>query len=479
MSNSPFPSPPPLAAPSPAVAALKRELAAELAARYPLSAARCAKRGAALLDQTSHAVRWNEPFMVTVARCEGAAIFELGGARLLDYWQGHFTNLLGHNPALVRDALQATLADGRGLQSGMLHEVEQEFAELLVERTGTETLRFTTSGALATFYAILLARGFTRRRCVVKAAGGWHGSQPFGLKGVAARDGSFDHLESEGLPGSTQEEVALCGYNDPESLERVFAQRGDQIACVILEPWLGAGGGIGATAEFLRAARDLTARHGALLICDEIIAGFRFRAGDVTSLYGVRPDLLVLGKIIGGGMPVAAVAGRRDVLTLATRASRRVKFEGGTYSAHELSLVAGRTMVRHLVDHEATLYPELARRGDALRRGIEQVARELAVPAWISGWPNERVTGSSLCHVRFGREQGGRPTRPEEMCGPGRAHPIVGEDLVRAALLLEGVSVHNGLGAASVRHSDAEIAATVAAYRRALERLVRASAFRS
>lgn len=453
-----------------AIDSLKRELAADLAALYPLSSARCATRGAALLDQTSHAVRWNAPFMLTVARCEGAAIFELGGARLVDYWQGHFANVLGHNPVEVRAALQATLADGRGLQSGMLHEVEHEFAELLTQRTGTETLRFTTSGALATFYSVLLARAFTRRQRVLKIAGGWHGSQPFGLKGVSARDGSFDHLESEGLPGTTDGDVELCTYNDVEALEHAFAQRGDRFACVILEPWLGAGGGIGATSAFLRAARELSERHGALLLCDEIIAGFRFRAGDVTSLYGVRPDLLILGKVIGGGMPVAAVAGRRDVMQLASRDSKRVKFEGGTYSAHELSLVAGLTMVSHLVANEVAIYGELARRGAALRSGLEEIARDLAVPAWISGWPNDAVAGSSICHIRFGRERGGRPECPEQMVGAGAAHPLVDDDLLRAALLIEGVNVHNGLGAASVAHGDAEVAATLAGYRQVLQR---------
>jgi len=463
----------------PAAAALRRELAAELRAKYPLSHERCATRGAALLDQTSHAVRWNEPFMVTAARCEGAAIFELGGARLVDYWQGHYANVLGHQPAVVRDALQAALADGRGLQSGMLHDTEREFAELLTRRTATETLRFTTSGALATFYSVLLARGFTGRRRVVKVAGGWHGSQPFGLKGVTPRDGSFDHLESEGLPGTTGDDLELVSYNDPEALERLFAQRGGEFACLLLEPWIGAGGFIGATPEFLRAARRLTAKHGALLICDEIIAGFRFRAGDLSSMYGVAPDLLVLGKVIGGGMPVAAVAGRRDVMELASRASKRVKFEGGTYSAHELSLIAGRTMVRHLVDHEPEIYPALAQRGATLRAGLEAIAAERRAPMWISGWPTDAVAGSSLAYVRFGRERGGRPQRPEEMVGPGRAHPAIDDDLLRAALLLEGVSVHNGLGAASTAHDDGDLAATLAGWRRAVDRFAAAGLLRA
>lgn len=475
--ETPALSAPASAAASPALVAFKHAIAAELAARYPLSAARGEPRGGPLLDQTSHAVRWNWPFMVTTARASGASIEELGGARLHDYWQGHYANVLGHNPAPVRDALAATLADGRGLQTGMLHEVEHELAELLTQRTGTETLRFTTSGALGTFYAVLIARAATGRTRILKAAGGWHGSQPFGLKGVSPRAGRFDHLESEGLPGSTGADLDLVGYNDVESLERAFARDGSQFACLLLEPWLGAGGGIAATPEFLRAARRLTEQHGALLLCDEIIAGFRFRAGDVSALYGVQPDLLILGKVIGGGMPVAAVAGRRKLLELCSRASKRVKFEGGTYSAHELSMVAGLTMVRHLVANERAVYAGLAARGARLREGLERIAAELAVPAWISGWPNDAVAGSSLAFVRFGAERGGRPERPEQMVGPGAAHPHVDDDLLRAVLLLEGVSAHNGLGAASLAHTDGDLDATLAGYRRALLRLRDAGLF--
>ena len=111
--------------------------------------------------------------------------------------------------------------------------------------------------------------------------------------------------------------------------------------------------------EYLHEARRLTEEHGTLLLCDEIITGFRFRAGDFCSIQGLRPDLLILGKVLGGGMPVAAVAGRRDVLSLGTRANRRVKFEGGTYSAHELSLIASRETLRFLIENEDSVYAEL------------------------------------------------------------------------------------------------------------------------
>ncbi len=456
---------------APRAAEFKAAIAAEFAARFPKSHAICASRGQVLLDQTSHAVRWTEPFQVTVARGEGAAIVDVDGNRIVDYWQGHYANVLGHNPALVREALIDALRGGRGLQSGMLHEVEAEVAELVTKQTATDTVRFTTSGALGTFYAVLLARAFTGRTRILKVSGGWHGSQPFGLKGVSERGGSFDHLESEGLPGTTGADLELVRFNDVEGLERHFAHHGDSIACFLLEPWLGSGGGIPARPEFLRAARRLTAKHGALLLCDEIISGFRFRAGDLSALYGVKPDLLILGKVVGGGMPVAAVAGRRDVMELCSRASHRVKFEGGTYSAHELSLVAARAMVAHLVKNEATIYPRLAALGQELRVALQRLFDELQVPVWLSGWPNEVVPGSSLVMLDLADGRGGRPDAPEERTGSGRAHPSVDDGLLRAVLLLEGVSVRHGLGAVSIAHGADDVARTLAAFRAALLRL--------
>jgi glutamate-1-semialdehyde 2,1-aminomutase len=447
------------------------EVAREFEARFPKSRALCARRGRALLDQTSHAVRWTEPFQVTVARAHGAEIEDLDGHRLVDYWQGHYANVLGHNPAPIREALIEALRAGRGLQSGMLHEVEAEVAELVTRLTGAEVVRFTTSGALGTFYSVLLARAFTGRGRVLKVSGGWHGSQPFALKGVSPKDGSFDHLESEGLPRTTAEEIELVRFNDVEGLERAFSRRGDEVACFLLEPWLGSGGGIAARPEFLRAARRLTQKHGALLLCDEIISGFRFRAGDASALYGVKPDLLILGKVMGGGMPVAAVAGRREVLELATRRQHRVKFEGGTYSAHELSLLASKTMLEHLVAHEGEVYPRLAAAGDALRRGLQQLFAEFGVPVWISGWPNDAVTGSSIVMLELAASGGGAPECPEQCSGPGRAHPAVDDELLRALLLLEGVFARHGLGAVSTAHGDVEVARTLRAWRAVLDRL--------
>jgi glutamate-1-semialdehyde 2,1-aminomutase len=444
-------------------------LEGEFARRFPRSRAAFEARRGHLLDDVSHAMRWNDPFMPLVRQARGAAIEDLDGHRIVDYWQGHFTNVLGHNPPLVTEALAAALGEGRGLQSGMLHEIEEETAELICGCTGTETLRFTTSGSLGTFYSVLLARAFTGRDHVLKVSGGWHGSQPFGLKGVAAQGDSFDHLESEGLSSSLGTEILLTRFNDVEQLRSVFDSHGDRIACFLLEPMLGAGGGMVASPEFMNEARRLTEQHGALLLCDEIITAFRFRAGDLTSAYGVKPDLLIMGKVMGGGMPVAAVAGRRDVLSLSTRAAHRVKFEGGTYSAQELSLVASREIVRHLVENEATIYPELASKGDRMRREIPKIAEEAGVPVRLSGPAGGDVVPGSLVFVHPVKEDAPDMTSPDDLVT--WKHPLIGERLLKSVLLLEDVSTRSGLGGISLAHDDDDLTHTLNGYRAALKRL--------
>ncbi len=437
--------------------------------RFPRSAELGRRRRAALLDETSHAVRWNDPFMPTVARATGATIEDIDGHAAVDYWQGHFANLLGHNPPLIREALRETLRDGRGLQSGMIHEVELDVAEMLCRATGVETVRFTTSGTLGTFYATVLARAFTHRDKVLKVGGGWHGSQPYGLMGVVAHGTAFDRLESEGLSTSLPGEVLLTRFNDVEGLRRAFARYGDAIACFVLEPVLGAAGGIPASVDYLREARALTERHGSLLVCDEIITGFRFRAGDLSSRYGVRPDLVVLGKILGGGMPVAAVGGRRDVMALCSRAIGRVKFEGGTYSAHELSMVAARAMLHHLGDHAEAVYPAVAGVGRKLRSEIVRLARASGLALDVPTLP-EAISGGSSLVVAHPLADGAPPaTCPEELAA--RRHPAIDASLLKSVMLLEGVSTRNGIGAVSTAHGDAEVDRTLAGFEAALARM--------
>ena len=256
----------------------------------------------------------------------------------------------------------------------MTDRLQMEVAEILCRQTGADRVRLTTSGTLATMYGMMLARAFTGRNLVLKVGGGWHGAQPWGLIGVSYGDQGYQAAESEGLPGGTFQEAIVTRFNDNQALEQIFARHGDQIACFIIEPVIGAGGSLPAQPAYLELARQLTEKHGALLILDEVISGFRFCAGNVGKLYGIQPDLTTLGKIVGGGMPVAAVAGREEVMIIAGReGGRHVRFDGGTYSAHPASMMAGKVMLSYLIEHENEIYPHLAALGQQVRQRLERI----------------------------------------------------------------------------------------------------------
>jgi glutamate-1-semialdehyde 2,1-aminomutase len=434
-------------------------LRAEYEARFPASKGAHARATTVLIDGGSHGARAFEPYPFYVREAEGAYITTLEGHRLVDFWQGHYANILGHNPGLIRDALVDSLQHGAGLQTGMFEERETEFARLLAETTGAERVRLTTAGTLATMYAIMLARGYTGRRLVVKITGGWHGANPMALKGVDRGASGFDAVDSAGVPEATADEIVVTPFNDVDTLHKIFRSLGDRIACLIFEPCLGGAGFIAASRLFMDAARQLTTQYGALLILDEVITGFRFCAGGVQRLYGVQPDLSTFGKIVGGGMPLAAVAGRAEVMAVAGKgAKNRVWFNGGTYSAHPLTLVAGQAMIAYLRDHEDTLYPALAARGAALRQGIEKVFADRGVLARCTGHPNDAIGGGSLAAIYFPRRDDMHPQSAEDMTDPRLSDVRLREEGLKLGLLLHGINVVHGLGALSTAHTDADLA---------------------
>ncbi len=456
-----------------ALATVYADLQREYKARFPRSGQQHERATTVMVDGGQHTLRLYPPYPVYVQSASGAYVRDLEGHHILDFWQGHFANILGHNPPLITETLRDQLASGYGLQTGMVDELAYELATLICQQTGAERVRFTTSGSLATMYATMLARSYTGRDLVLKVGGGWHGAQPWGLIGVSYYgDRGYQSLESEGLPGATMDEALVTRFNDSEALEQVFAQNGDRIACFILEPVIGAGGAIPGHLDYLRLARQLTERHGALLILDEVIAGFRFRAGSVAPFYGIAPDLITLGKIVGGGMPVAAVAGRAEVMAIAgIEGGRRVRFDGGTYSAHPASMLAGKTMVQYLVDHEDEVYPYLARLGDQVRSRLEDIFHQHGIVARCTGYPNEAIPGSSLAMLHFPLRPGVRVDSPDVAADPACCMLEVRERLLKLALLLEDVYAVHGLGALSTAHTEDHLEHLYAACDRAAQRL--------
>jgi len=453
---------------------LLTQLGDEHRRRSPKSAEIHEKACRHLVDGGSHGIRLVDPFPPRITEARGGWMTDEDGHRILDLWQGHMANVLGHNPEIVTSTLSRAFADGFGTQSGMADALQAELAELVCRLTGAERMRFTTSGSLSTMYAVLMARSFTGRDIVMKAGGGWHGAQPMLLKGVAYQDHGvgFDGVDSKGLPSALTDRIVVTNYNDPQRLADDFVEVGDDLACLILEPMLGAGGTIAATTEYLRLARELCTKHGALLILDEMITGFRFQPGGLGALHGVTPDLAIYGKALGGGMPVAAVAGRAEVMAEAGRETGpRVAFSGGTYSAHPSSMLASKVFLEHLEAHSAEIYPRLGEIGAAMRRGIESAFAEAGIFARCTGALDELECGSSMVTVHFPRDESVVLDTPEAVFDPERCDIELREKVLGLALLVEDVHLLLAHGAATTAHTDEDVAFLTDACRKAAERI--------
>ena len=417
----------------------------------------------------SHTIRLFRPYPFFAAGAEGPRVRDVDGNDYIDYWQGHYANVLGHNPRLIRRRMAACLERG-ALHTGFEAGSQIDLAETLIQGLGGREarVRFTTSGTLATMYAVMMAQGLTGRDHVLKVGGGWHGASPYLLKGVKYHAGEgFEGSESAGLLDEIVRRTLITRFNDTADLERVMAEHGGRIACFIVEPFLGVGGFLAASKDYLALARRLTSRHGIVLIFDEIISGYRFCPGGVQTLYGIRPDLTTLGKIIGGGHAVAAVVGPREMMEeceTGRGGGSRVYFEGGTFSAHSEYMQAGLAMLGYLAGHAAAVYPKIAKAGERLRRGIERIFTEAGVPVRTTGDGNDVVPGSSLFMVHFPRHPRIAYDRPEDIHDADRSDLAKREKLLKLALLVNGVNVVHGGGAVSAAHGPREIEATLEAY---------------
>lgn len=404
----------------------------------------------------SHTIRLFDPFPFYDTYASGSSVTDLDGNTYVDFWQGHFANILGHNPKIILDALAEHFSKGQGLITGFPGTMQMELAKLILDEIKTDKIRFTTSGTLATMYAVMLAKAHTKKDLVMKAGGGWHGANPYLLKGISRYDHGLNRLESAGLPASTDSMIVTTEFNNIEDLEKKFRENGERIACFIVEPFIGAGGSIFSNKDYLARARELTHEYNSILIFDEVISGYRFHPGGLQTLYGIKPDLTVLGKIIGGGMPVSAVAGSDDVMSMCSPERKdRVRFEGGTFSAHPASMLAGITCIRYLKQHPE-IYPRIGRLGDKVRKGIEEIFN-------AHGF-NVRCTGggsipSSIAGVHFLKKDISidRIESPDQTHNPEICDVELSEKIFKLAMLDEGFNIAHGFGAISAAHNKNEI----------------------
>jgi glutamate-1-semialdehyde 2,1-aminomutase len=417
----------------------------------------------------SHNLRLFEPFPFYAVHCSGSQIRDADGHTYVDFWQGHFANILGHNPRIILDVLKDYFQIGQGLTTGFPQSHQQELASLILGQIKADRIRFTTSGTLATMYAIMLAKAFTQRKRVMKVGGGWHGAHPYALKGISSFQRGLRLIESAGLPDGVDEMILVSRFNDQEDLEQKFRDYGEQIACFIIEPFIGAGGFIFARREYLQKARELCQEYRSLLIFDEVVSGFRFHPGGIQTLYGIKPDLTVLGKAIGGGMPLSAVAGREDVLRLCGpegKEDERVKFEGGTFSAHPASMLTGKTYIQFLIDHASDIYPRIGKLGEKIREAIEQIFSASGFRVRCTGGGSAIDGHSSLVGVQFLCDHTSRPLSPEDVWNPEVCDIETREKIFKLAMLEEGFNVFHGYGSISSSHTEEEIQASIDAVER-------------
>jgi glutamate-1-semialdehyde 2,1-aminomutase len=310
-----------------------------------------------------------------IARAQGAYLHDADGHAYVDYVGSWGPMILGHQHPAVIAALKAQLEIG--VSYGAPTELEVEMAELLCQRVpALEQVRLCNSGTEATMSALRLARGHTGRDFILKFEGCYHGHGDALLVKAGSGALTFGVPTSPGVPADFARLTLTATYNDLDSVEVLFKAHPDRIACLIVEPVAGNMNCVPPAPGFLQGLRQLCSRHGALLIFDEVMTGFRVHPGGAAALYGIEPDLVTLGKIIGGGLPVGAFGGRREVMQ--KLAPIGPVYQAGTLSGNPLAMAAGLAILRALDDAE--IYRKLEQATAQLLAGLDSAARDAGVP---------------------------------------------------------------------------------------------------
>ncbi|HYB09803.1 MAG TPA: aspartate aminotransferase family protein [Alphaproteobacteria bacterium] len=429
-----------------------------------------AKRASELLPSgIAHDARYVEPYGIYVDRAEGPHKWDIDGNRYVDYFGGHGALLLGHNHPKVIEATRQALE--KGTHFGANHEAEVRWAEAIQRLVpSAERVRFTSSGTEATLMAVRLARAFTARDTLVRFKTHFHGWHDHMTSGYAS------HFDGSATPGVLEGVAGKVMLLDPWDIEAVRAclTGNDDIAAVILEPTGGSFGLVPMRPEFVRELRDLTEKHGVVLIFDEVVTGFRVSSGGAQAAFGVRPDLSSFAKIVAGGLPGAAVAGRKEILDrldfAATRRQGQEKIQHpGTYNANPVSAAAGVAALEVIGTSDAC-----TRANDTaanIRSEINEVLERQGVPWAVYG----TYSGFHLFMNPKGRAISPGKFDPYSVSYDElKALPTDLANKLRLAMLVNGVDVTGRIGGVvSASHGPEDVAATRAAFEHSIEMLKR------
>ena len=404
------------------------------------------------------------PVPLFFTRGEGARLYDIDGNVHIDYVLGNGPAILGHAPKKVIEAVAASLDDGQlfAAQNPREAKLAERLCDLL---PGAEVVRFCTSGTEAVLMALRLARAFTGRDKILKFEGHYHGwsdqtyiSARPSLNEAGPADAPVPVAGSPGMPASVLDDVVVCGWNDLDLLEQALVRHRGEIAAVIMEPVMVNGGAVVPRPGYLEGAKKLCREHGALLILDEVITGFRVGLGGAQAAFGVIADLGVYAKAVAAGFPLAMVAGRRDVMD--TLVDRGV-MHGGTYNGNVQSMAAALAALDLLEADGGALYRDLEARGRELMQGLAALARKHGLPIVVQGMP-------AIFQTFF--TSGPAPSNYRESAACDRDAMLA----FHAALQEEGVRIQQtGKWFLSTSHDGPVIAETLTAADRAMARLAR------
>lgn len=325
-------------------------------------------------------VRAYEPYPFFVESAQGSKMFDADGKAYVDYCMAYGAQLLGHAYPEILEAVKAQLA--KGTLYGAPTEREVEFAELISKASPCmEMLRLVNSGTEATMHAIRAARGYTGRKKVIKFEGCFHGSHDNVLVKAGSGAATFGAPNSLGVPEETTRNTIVLPYNDVGALEAAFEDQGNEIAAVIVEPVMANVGLILPNKDYLTSLRKITAKNGAVLIFDEIITGFRLALGGAQEYFSIKPDMATLGKVLGGGFPLAAFGGRKEIMQNISPLGK--VYQAGTFSGNPVSATAGYTILCYLSKNYSKIYPKLEKNASELKKALTDQTAAYKLPAQV------------------------------------------------------------------------------------------------
>lgn len=318
-------------------------------------------------------VRAFEPYPFFTKYAKGSRIFDVDGHEYIDYCMGYGPMILGHAPPRIIEAVREQLE--KGTLYGTPTEKEVDLAELIRKLVpSAEMVRLVTTGAEATMSAIRAARGYSGRKKIVKFEGCYHGAHDSVLVKAGSGATTFGIPDSLGIPEETTSNTIILPFNDSEKLEEEVKEKKGELAAVILEPIIGNIGVVTPKEGFLETTRELTEDYDVVLIFDEVITGFRLALGGAQEYYGIKPDMTTLGKILGGGFPMAAYVGKEEIMKKIAPSGK--VYQAGTYSGNPVSVTAGLETLRFLRDKTESFYPEMENKCKEIVRKLRRIIDE-------------------------------------------------------------------------------------------------------